>query len=96
MKKYILLTPGPVNIKERVREALLKPDICHREVEFAKILLGCRRKIARAFEIENSYEVVFFSGSGTAAVEAAIVSSVPQNKKILIVNNGVYAERMVM
>lgn len=96
MKKYILLTPGPVNIKERIREALLKPDICHREVEFAKILLGCRRKLVRAFKIENNYEVVFFSGSGTAAVEAAIVSSVPQNKKILIVNNGVYAERMVM
>ncbi|MFH1779157.1 MAG: 2-aminoethylphosphonate aminotransferase, partial [Candidatus Omnitrophota bacterium] len=96
MKRYILLTPGPVTIKERVRRALLKPDICPREDEFSKMLLRYRRKISKAFKIENSYEVVFFSGSGTAAVEAAIVSSVPQNKKILIVNNGVYAERMVM
>lgn len=95
MKKYILLTPGPVNIKERVRKVLLQPDICHREAEFADILLGCRRKLLKAFKIENNYEVVFFSGSGTAALEAAIVSSVPRSKKILVINNGMYAERMV-
>lgn len=94
MKKYILLTPGPVNIKEKVRKALLKPDVCPREVEFSTILLECRKKLLKAFKLENSYEVVFFSGSGTAAVEAAVASSVPRGKKILVINNGIYAERM--
>lgn len=96
MRKYILLTPGPVNIKESVRKALLKPDVCPREVEFGKLLLGCRRKLLKAFGLEDSHEAVFFSGSGTAAVEAAIVSSVPQGKKILVINNGIYAERMAI
>lgn len=94
MKKYILLTPGPVNIKEKVRKALLKPDVCPREVEFSTILLECRKKLLKAFKLENSYEVVFFSGSGTAAVEAAVASSVPRGKKMLVINNGIYAQRM--
>lgn len=94
MKKYILLNPGPVNIKEKVRRTLLSPDICHREPEFNELLLGCRKKLLKAFEISDHYEVVFFSGSGTAALEAAIVSSVPQGKKILVINNGIYAERI--
>ncbi len=94
MKKYILLTPGPVNIKEVVRSALLKPDVCPREPEFSKMLLGCQRKLLSAFNLGNSHEVVFFSGSGTAAVEAAVISSVPTGKKLLVINNGIYAERI--
>lgn len=95
MKKYILLTPGPVNIKERVRRALLKPDLCPREIEFSAMLLECRRKLLKAFKLGNGYEVVFFTGSGTASIEAAVASSVPRGKKILVINNGVYSERMI-
>ena len=94
MKRYILLNPGPVNIKESVRRALLKPDICHREPEFSGLLLGCRKKMLRAFGISADYDAVFFSGSGTATLEAAVVSSVPRGKKILVINNGVYGGRM--
>ena len=28
-----LLNPGPVTLTERVRKALLEPDMCHREAE---------------------------------------------------------------
>ena len=30
----ILLNPGPVNLSTSVREALIRPDLCHREPEF--------------------------------------------------------------
>lgn len=94
MKKYILLNPGPVNIKESVRRALLGPDMCHREPEFGRLLAQCRKKILKAFDIADSYDVVFFSGSGTAALEAAVISSVPRKKKVLVINNGIYGERI--
>ena len=32
----ILLNPGPVVLSERVRQAMLKPDLCHREQEFVE------------------------------------------------------------
>ena len=33
----ILLNPGPVVLSKRVRESLLKPDLCHREIEFVEL-----------------------------------------------------------
>ncbi len=92
----ILLNPGPVNVSERVRQALLRPDICHRESEFYELLEGIQEKLLRAFVpgAESDYVVAVVTGSGTAAVEAALFSSIPHGKRILVLNNGVYGERM--
>lgn len=92
----ILLNPGPVNVSERVRRALHRPDICHRESEFAELLHGIRQKLIKAFvpNAESEYTAIVLTGSGTAAVEAALLSSIPHGKRGLIINNGVYGERM--
>lgn len=92
----ILLNPGPVNVSERVRKALEKPDICHREPECADLLQGIRQKLLKAFVpgAESEYTAVLLTGSGTAAVEAAVLSSIPHGKRMLVINNGVYGERM--
>ena len=94
MKRYILLNPGPVNIKEKVRRALLAPDMCHREPEVGRLMTGCAKKLLRAFGLSADYETLFFTGSGTAALDAAVISSVPRGRKLLVVNNGIYAERI--
>jgi 2-aminoethylphosphonate-pyruvate transaminase len=92
----ILLNPGPVNVSERVRKALLRPDICHREPEFAELLQRIRHKLLQAFVpgAQSDYTAIILSGSGTAAVEAALLSSIPLGKRGLVINNGVYGERM--
>lgn len=92
----ILLNPGPVNVSERVRQALLRPDICHRESEFTELLHRIQDKLLKAFVpgAESDYAAVVITGSGTSAVEAAILSSVPTGKRVLVINNGVYGERM--
>lgn len=92
----ILLNPGPVNVSERVRKALHRPDICHRESEFTELLHGIQRKLLTAFVpgAEADYVAVVLTGSGTAAVEAAIMSSLPIGKRMLVINNGIYGERM--
>ena len=38
---------------------------------------------------------MLFSGSGTAAVEAAVCSVVPRDRALLVVSNGVYGDRLV-
>lgn len=94
-KRFVLLNPGPVNVTERVRRALLKDDICHREREFTVILNRTRKKILKAFALnEREYTTVIFTASGTASLEAAVCASVSQRGKMLIVNNGVYGERI--
>ncbi|MGR3318806.1 MAG: pyridoxal-phosphate-dependent aminotransferase family protein [Candidatus Anammoxibacter sp.] len=93
--KMILLNPGPVNVTDRVRKALLRNDICHREEDFTDLLERIRTKLLRVLGIEKDYTVVVFTGSGTAAQEAAIISTVSDNKSMLVVSNGVYGERIV-
>jgi 2-aminoethylphosphonate-pyruvate transaminase len=92
----ILLNPGPVNVSERVRNALRRPDICHRESEFSDLLQSIRQKLVEAFvpNARSEYTAILLTGSGTAAVEAALLSSLPTGKRALIINNGVYGERM--
>jgi len=92
----MLLNPGPVNVSERVRQALLRSDICHRESEFTELLHGIQAKLLKAFVpgAESEYAAVVLTGSGTSAVESAMMSSIPHGKRMLIINNGVYGERL--
>ena len=92
----ILLNPGPVNVSERVRRALHEPDICHRESECTELLAAIRQKLLQAFVPggEADYTAILLTGSGTAAVEAALMSSLPQGKRIMVIINGVYGQRL--
>ncbi|MEW6543492.1 MAG: aminotransferase class V-fold PLP-dependent enzyme [Nitrospirota bacterium] len=92
----ILLTPGPVNVSERVRAALQGTAIGPHEAEFAELVHGIRQKLLRAFVpgAESDYTAIVLTGSGSAAVEAALLSSLPHGKRALVINNGPYGEQM--
>jgi 2-aminoethylphosphonate-pyruvate transaminase len=94
MRQYILLNPGPVNVSPRVQQALLRGDLCHREEEFSDLLVAIRTKLLQAFA-PSGYTAVPVTGSGTLAVEAMVSSALPEGKKLLVINNGVYGERML-
>ena len=90
----ILLNPGPVTLSERVRHALMREDLCHREREFAELTLDIRGRLERVYPAAASYAAVLITGSGSAAVEAMLTTMVPPGAKTLVVANGVYGERM--
>lgn len=89
-----LLNPGPVTLTSRVREALLKPDMCHREIEFAEMSKRIVAKLRGIYpESSEKFVPVLLTSSGTGAVEA-MLSVVPRaGKKVLVVANGVYGDR---
>jgi 2-aminoethylphosphonate-pyruvate transaminase len=89
----VLLNPGPVNVSPRVRQALLGPDLCHREPEFAAVVQSVRARLVRCFGGPAAYGAVALTGSGTLAVEAMISSGVGSGT-LLVVNNGVYGQRI--
>ena len=95
MKDFLLFTPGPVNVAENVRLAIGKTDICHREIDFDRLLQRIEMKILDLFGLENtqSFRAVVITGSGTAANEA-MLSSIVGDKNILIVSNGEFGERL--
>lgn len=94
MKRWVLMNPGPVNVTARVRNALLHPDLCHREAEFSELLAGIRQRLLRLFGIRRTHTVALFTGSGTAALEAMLSSFAKKEGRVLVLSNGVYGERM--
>ena len=93
--RTILLNPGPVTLSTRVREAMLGPDLCHREPEFAALQTGIRDRLLAVYGLPASdWASILLTGSGTAAVEAMITSLVPDNGRLLVIENGVYGERI--
>jgi 2-aminoethylphosphonate-pyruvate transaminase len=94
-REWILLNPGPANTSPAVRGALVMPDLCHREPEFFEMLRSCRERLVRLTGGGAAWTAVLFTGSGTAAVEAALASLVPPGGGLLIADNGVYGDRML-
>ena len=46
-REWVLLNPGPANTSPSVREALVMPDLCHREPECFDMMRRCRDAIVR-------------------------------------------------
>jgi 2-aminoethylphosphonate-pyruvate transaminase len=89
----IIFSPGPGNISERVRKALLKPDICHRDKEFSDILRSSENLLLDILKLKRGYRSIFLCGSGTAAIDSVISSFGGHEKKLFIISNGIYGER---
>jgi 2-aminoethylphosphonate-pyruvate transaminase len=91
----ILLNPGPVVLSERVRQALLKPDLCHREQEFIDLQNKIKSSLLEVYQLPaDKWAGIVFTGSGTSAMEAMMTSLIPAHGKVLIIENGVYGERL--
>lgn len=91
----LLLNPGPVTLTDRVRRSLLQPDLCHRESEFFDLQDELRSRLLGVYSLDPAHwTTVLMTGSGTAAVEGMLASIVPAEGRLLIIENGVYGERM--
>ena len=93
--EYMLLNPGPVNTTPGVKSALVHHDVCHRDSTFSELKVSLTGKLRRIYKGTPEHTVVLITGSGTAAMESALTSSVPRDRKILIVDNGAFGERLV-
>ena len=96
IKRNILLNPGPSTTTYTVKYALVVPDICPREKEFAGLMKGLREDLVRIVHGDTQkYTSVLFCGSGTLNIDVCLNSLLPAGKKILVVNNGAYSTRAV-
>ncbi len=94
MREWVLLNPGPANTSKTVRHALLMPDLCHREPECFDMVRSIRDRLVRLAGGGDLFSAVLLNGSGTASVEAVLASAVPPEGALLVVDNGVYGDRM--
>jgi len=94
VKRKILLNPGPVLTTNSVKNALIQNDICHRDRDFEVLFRRLQTNAIRIFDGSAKHTVLFLSGSGTSGMEAAISSTIPRSKKLLILINGAFGERL--
>ncbi len=90
----VLLTPGPVTVSRRVREAMLR-DYGTWDAEYLDLTERVRRMLLDIGGGGGEYAVVPLAGSGTTAVEAAIGSVLPAEAELAVLVNGAYGRRML-
>jgi 2-aminoethylphosphonate-pyruvate transaminase len=91
----ILLNPGPVSLSESVRKAVARVDLCHREPEYFQLQDEVIRALLNIYQCEpDTWTAVLLGGSGTSALEAMISSLLPTDAHVLVLENGVYGERL--
>lgn len=86
-----LRIPGPTPCPAEVLQAMTKQMINHRGEEFEAILNGVTTKLKQLFQTKG--DVLLLTGSGTGGLEAAIVNTLSPGDRVLLVSNGVFAER---
>ena len=96
IKRNILLNPGPATTTDSVKFAQLIPDICPREKEFVDLMKELRLGLLKIVHADHKkYTSVLFCGSGTLNIDVCLNSLLPENKKVLVINNGAYSSRAV-
>jgi len=91
---HVLFSPGPVMTSARVKAALVHHDVCHRDEDYSAVVGRLQSKLRPVFGASPEHEMLLLTGSGTAAMEMAISSAIPEGKKILIVSNGAFGDRL--
>ena len=90
-----LFTPGPLNTKLSVKEAMLH-DMGSRDKEFLEVVKEIRGELLAlaGLSFDDGYDTVLMQGSGTFGVESVISTVIQSYGHLLILTNGAYGDRM--
>ena len=89
-------TVGPVMSCEEVRTIGAEQVPYFRTPEFSKIMFENENLMKKFAKADENARVVFLTGSGTAAMEAAVINVFDTKDKVLIVNGGSFGQRFVI
>lgn len=91
MRKPRLMTPGPAMVPEEVLLELARPVIHHRSAEAKQVIVEVTEGLKEVFQTSN--DVLILTASGTGAMEAAAVNTVPPGGKAIVLSAGYFGAR---
>ena len=94
VRREVLLNPGPATTTDSVKYSQIQADVCPRENEFGDVMGWVSEQLSLFVGDEGTVETVLFGGSGMAGDEAMMTSCIPDDGKVLIVDNGAYGARL--
>lgn len=88
-----LRIPGPTPIPPSVQQALSRPMSGHRSNETSELFASLQPGLHKVFG--TTQDVLILTGSGTSALEAAVVNTVQAGDEVLVIVTGSFGERFV-
>ncbi|MGI6344199.1 MAG: pyridoxal-phosphate-dependent aminotransferase family protein [Bacillota bacterium] len=92
--KELLLIPGPTPVTDEIREALAAETWSHTDPRYVKIFARSLQ-MTRELLGNSDGEVFIVAGSGTLAMEMALVNTVAPGERILVLSQGFFGDRFV-
>ena len=89
----LLFGPGPSNAPPRVLAASALPLVGHMHKEFLNVMDEIMEGLRYLFQTDNKLTIAI-SGTGHAAMEAAIANIIERNDKVLVGVNGIWGARV--
>ena len=91
--KEMLLIPGPTPVLDEIYDALASETYAHTDPRVVKATLESLAMTRKMFNTDG--EVFIVAGSGTLAMEMAIVNTVAPGEKILVLSQGFFGDRFI-
>lgn len=89
----MLLVPGPTPVVDEIYDALSSETMGHTDPRFAKIFKNSIELCKQMYNTDG--EVFVIAGSGTLAMEMAIINTVAPGEKLLVVSHGYFGDRFI-
>lgn len=89
----LLLGPGPSTVPPRVYQAMISPVAGHLDPAFVAVMDEIQELLRYLFQTENALTLPI-SGTGSAAMEAAVVNVVEPGDSVLVCVNGYFGQRI--
>jgi len=86
-----LMAPGPTEVPPDVLQAQAREVPYHRGPRFGAVIQGCIDALQRILFTKN--DVLLLTGSGSLAMESAVVNLCSPGDKILVLDTGNFGER---
>jgi alanine-glyoxylate transaminase/serine-glyoxylate transaminase/serine-pyruvate transaminase len=88
-----LMGPGPSDVPPRVLRAMATPVVGHLDPSFVELMDEVQDLLRYVFRTDNEWTLPI-SGTGSAAMEAAIGNLVEPGETMLVPTNGYFGDRM--
>jgi alanine-glyoxylate transaminase/serine-glyoxylate transaminase/serine-pyruvate transaminase len=93
MPDHVLtMIPGPTPVDERILAALGRPTVSHQAPGFVESFRACLANL-REIALSKTAQPFVVAGSGTLAMEMALVNLVAPGEQLLVVSQGYFGDR---
>ena len=86
---------GPVQMSKRIIEAGGQQAAYFRDQDFADKVVAAQNDLLQIVGAESDAKIAIMSGSGSAAMEAAVINFTGRGDPVLVINGGSFGQRFV-